>query len=202
LCLEYDKFTPFSFDGTTMPHALLPRHPTPALNVPLVGGGRFVLGASPGEKFDLIVFYRGLHCPLCAKYLLELERLAGDFASRGVKLLAVSSDSEERGREMAEKVQAGSQVKGLAFAYGLNLKSARQWGLYISTSRGKTSIGIEEPALFSEPGVFIVRPDGTLYYGAVQTMPFARPGFQDLLGAIDFAIAKDYPARGEYTGDI
>ena len=33
-------------------------------------------------------------------------------------------------------------------------------------------------------------------------MPFARPSFQDLLGAIDFAIAKDYPARGEYTGEV
>ena len=181
-----------------MPQALLPRHPVPALNVPLVDGGRFVLGAAPGERFDLIVFYRGLHCPLCAKYLLELERLSSDFASRGVQVLAVSSDTEERGEEMAQKVQA----KGVKFAYGLSLKSARQWGLYISTSRGKTSIGIEEPALFSEPGVFIVRPDGTLYYGAVQTMPFARPGFQDLLGAIDFAIAKDYPARGEYTAEV
>jgi peroxiredoxin len=181
-----------------MPQALLPRHPVPALNVPLVGGGRFVLGAAPGEKFDLIVFYRGLHCPLCAKYLLELERLSSDFASRGVQVLALSSDSEERGAEMAQKVQAS----GVKFGYGLSLKSARQWGLYISTSRGKTSIGIDEPALFSEPGVFIVRPDGMLYYSAVQTMPFARPGFQDLLGAIDFAIAKDYPARGEYTGDV
>ncbi len=75
-------------------------------------------------------------------------------------------------------------------------------GSYTSVSRGKTSIGIEEPALFSEPGVFIVRPDGTLYYGAVLTMPFARPQFQDLLGAIEFAIAKDYPARGEYTGEL
>jgi peroxiredoxin len=146
----------------------------------------------------LIVFYRGLHCPLCAKYLLELERLSSDFASRGVQVLALSSDSEERGAEMAQKVQAS----GVKFGYGLSLKSARQWGLYISTSRGKTSIGIDEPALFSEPGVFIVRPDGMLYYSAVQTMPFARPGFQDLLGAIDFAIAKDYPARGEYTGDV
>ena len=112
--------------------------------------------------------------------------------------MAVSSDDEERGRAMAEKVTAS----GLSFGYGLNLRSARQWGLYISTSRGKTSIGIDEPPLFSEPGVFLVRPDGTLYYGAVQTMPFARPQFQDLLGAIDFAIAKDYPARGEFTGDV
>ncbi|UUZ71900.1 AhpC/TSA family protein [Polaromonas sp. P1(28)-8] len=145
-----------------------------------------------------MVFYRGLHCPICAKYLLELERLAPEFATRGVQVIAVSSDDEERGKQMADKVKA-SAVK---FAYGLSLKSAREWGLYISASRGKTSLGIEEPALFSEPGVFLVRPDGTLYYGAVQTMPFARPQFQDLLGAVDFAIAKDYPARGEYTAPV
>ncbi len=179
-------------------NALLPRYPVPALNVPLTTGGRFVLGASPAEHFDLLVFYRGLHCPICAKYLLELERLAPEFASRGVQLVAISSDSAERGQQMADKVAA----RGVQFAYGLSLRSARQWGLYISTSRGLTSIGIEEPELFSEPGVFIVRPDGTLYYGAVQTMPFARPQFSDLLGAIDFAIAKDYPARGEFTGEV
>lgn len=178
--------------------ALMPRFPVPALNVPLTTEGRFVLGASPGPLFDLVVFYRGLHCPICAKYLLELERLAPEFATRGVQVIAVSSDDEERGKQMADKVKA-SAVK---FAYGLSLKSAREWGLYISASRGKTSLGIEEPALFSEPGVFLVRPDGTLYYGAVQTMPFARPQFQDLLGAVDFAIAKDYPARGEYTAPV
>jgi peroxiredoxin len=179
-------------------HRLLPRYPVPALNVPLVSGGRFVLGASPARAFDMVVFYRGLHCPICTKYLLVLERLAPEFASRGVQVVAVSSDSEERAREMAQKIGA----KSLPFGFGLSLRSARQWGLYISTSRGKTSIGIDEPALFSEPGVFLVRPDGTLYYGAVQTMPFARPQFQDLLGGVDFALAKDYPARGEYTGEV
>ncbi|MCB1931802.1 MAG: AhpC/TSA family protein [Candidatus Accumulibacter sp.] len=179
-------------------NALLPRYPVPALNLPLASGGRFILGASPAEHFDLLVFYRGLHCPICAKYLLELERLAPEFASRGVHIVAISSDNEERGKQMAEKVGA----KGVRFAYGLSLRSARQWGLYISTSRGQTSIGIEEPELFSEPGLFLVRPDGTLYYGAVQTMPFARPPFQDLIGAIDFAVAKNYPARGEFTGEV
>ncbi len=180
------------------PHALIPRHPVPALNVPLIDGQRFVLGAQPGERFDLVVFYRGLHCPICAKYLIELERLAPEFAKRGVNIIAVSRDDEERGKAMAEKIGAST----VRFAYGLSLKAARQWGLYISASRGKTSIGIEEPALFSEPGVFLVRPDGTLYYGAVQTMPFARPQFQDLLGAIDFAVSVDYPARGEYIGEV
>lgn len=178
--------------------ALIPRQPVPALNVPLISGERFVLGAQPAERFDLVVFYRGLHCPICAKYLMELERLAPEFEKRGVNVWAVSSDTAERAQAMADKVKASAVRVG----HSLSLPSARQWGLYISASRGKTSIGIEEPALFSEPGVFLVRPDGTLYYGATQTMPFARPGFQDLLGAIDFAVANDYPARGEYTGAV
>ncbi len=178
--------------------ALTPRLPVPALRVQLVQGERFVLGASPAATFDMVVFYRGLHCPICAKYLMELERLMPEFMQRGVSVTAVSSDSAERAKAMAEKIKAVH----LNIGHGLSLPSARQWGLYISASRGQTSIGIEEPALFSEPGVFLVRPDGTLYYGSTQTMPFARPQFQDLLGAIDFAVAKDYPARGEHTGAV
>ena len=178
------------------PQHLLPRKLVPGLAVPTTDGAEFILSANPAEKFDLVVFYRGLHCPICAKYLIELERLAPEFQKRGVNLIAISSDNVARGKTMAEKVSA-SAVK---FGYGLGLQTARSWGLYISAGRGVTSIGIEEPALFSEPGVFLIKPDGTLYYGSTQTMPFARPQFQDLLGAIDFAIAKDYPARGEYTG--
>ncbi len=180
------------------PAVLMPRQHVPALDVPLVSGGRYTLGVSPGESFDLIVFYRGLHCPVCAKYLLELERLADKYAERGVRIVAISSDTEDRARKMAEKVGG----KGIEFGYGLGLDTARQWGLFISASRGTTSIGLEEPALFSEPGVFLVRPDGTLFYGSVQTMPFARPPFDDLLGAVGFALDKNYPARGEYGGAV
>ena len=57
--------------------------------------------------------------------------------------------------------------------------------------------GIEEPSLFVEPGIFVVRPNQTLYFAIVQTMPFARPSFGNILKAIDSVIAKDYPARGE-----
>ena len=99
---------------------------------------------------------------------------------------------------MADKVSGDS----LRFGYGMSLAKAKEWGLYISTSRGKTSIGIEEPALFAEPGLFLVSPDQSLYYGSVQTMPFARPHFSELVGALDFAIANDYPARGEYSGKV
>lgn len=177
---------------------LIPRQPVPSLTVDTVAHGNFNLANEAPERFTMLVFYRGLHCPVCAKYLVELARLLPEFASRGVNVLALSSDDRERGVAMADKVGAPA----LRFGYGLSLQSACEWGLYISESRGKTSIGIEEPALFSEPGLFLVRPDGTLYYGAVQTMPFARPIFSDLLGALDFAIARNYPARGEFTGPV
>lgn len=42
----------------------------------------------------------------------------------------------------------------------------------------------------------------TLDHGAVQTMPFARPRFDELLAAVDLALAKDDTARGEYAGAV
>lgn len=177
---------------------LMPREKTPDLQLPLLGGGQFDLSNDGSEKGTVVCFYRGLHCPLCATYLTELEKRTADFAERGVKTIAISSDGEERTQAMADKID----VKALRFGYDLSLATAREWGLYISTSRGKTSIGIEEPALFSEPGLFMVTPQQTLYYGSVQTMPFVRPHFSELVGALDFAIANEYPARGEYSGAV
>ena len=177
---------------------LMPRQKTPDLAVETLDHGKFDLAAENSERGTVICFYRGLHCPICANYLKEFERLVPEFAERGVTSVAISSDGEERARAMAEKIEA----KQLRFGYGLELSKAREWGLYISTSRGVTSIGIEEPALFSEPGLFMVTPEQTLYYGSVQTMPFVRPHFKELVGALDFAIEKNYPARGEYAGAV
>lgn len=172
---------------------LVPRQPVPPLQVPTVGGGSWTLGSPAPENFSLVVFYRGLHCPICSAYLGELNRTVEDFAKRGVQAVAISSDGADRAREAKSKWR----LDQLTLGYGLDLDTARHWGLYISSGLGKTSSGHEEPALFSEPGLFLVRPDGSLYFGSVQTMPFARPSFADILKALDFVLAKDYPARGE-----
>lgn len=177
---------------------LLPRQKTPSLTLETLKDGEFDLASDGGERGTVICFYRGLHCPICANYLAEFEKRVPDFAERGVKTIAISSDTKERSQAMADKIGA----QALRFAYDLPLAKAREWGLYISTSRGTTSIGIEEPALFSEPGLFMVTPEQTLYYGSVQTMPFVRPHFSELVGALDFAIKNNYPARGEYTGVV
>lgn len=177
---------------------LIPRTKVPGLSVETLDHGRFDLASETSKLGTVVCFYRGLHCPICAKYLTEFEKRVPDFAERGVGAIAISSDDAERARGMADGIGA----KALRFGYGLPLAKAREWGLYISTGRGKTSIGIEEPALFAEPGLFMINADQTLYYGSTQTMPFVRPHFSELVGALDFAISKNYPARGEYTGAV
>jgi peroxiredoxin len=172
---------------------LMPRQPVPDLEVPLVGGGQWRLAEQAPNSFTLICFYRGLHCPVCKGYVKDLDRQVGGFAGHGVGVVAISGDTRVR----AQQTVADWGLENLPVGYGLAIDTARAWGLYISTSRGKTSLGIVEPEQFSEPGVFVVRPDRTLYMASVNTMPFARPRFSEILGAIDFILRNDYPARGE-----
>lgn len=177
---------------------IVPRQKAPELIVETLDNGSFNLAAAKPGRLTLVCFYRGLHCPVCANYLNELERLTPAFAERGVETIAISSDGEVRARQMAEKIAA----KNLRVGYGLELRAAREWGLYLSASRGKSSIDIEEPPIFSEPGIFLINPDQTMYYLSVQSMPFVRPNFGEMVQALDYIIKNDYPARGEYTGPV
>ncbi len=172
---------------------LLPRAPVPPLSVPLVGNERFSLDSEKAKRFILIDFFRGLHCPQCRNHLKALEAKLSEFNDRGVSVVALSSDGAER----AERTKNEWALPNLRIGYDLDLTVARSWGLYVSTGRGKTSAGVDEPPLFSEPGLFLIQPDHTLYFSIVQTMPFVRPNFAEMLTALDFVIAKDYPARGE-----
>jgi peroxiredoxin len=172
---------------------LIPRQKAPDLSVDLVGGGVWRLAGQRPQNFTLLNFYRGRHCPQCQRQLQEMNRKHEEFSRRGVALLALSCDTRER----AEDAKREWGLDRFPVGYGLPLTEARRWGLYISTSRGMTSAGIEEPALFSEPGLFLVRPDGILYASIVQTMPFVRLHFNELIGALDSSILpKSYPARG------
>ena len=170
-----------------------PRQAVPALEVATLDGGTWSLAEQSPESFTMVVFYRGLHCPICGRYLRDLDRKIDEFAKRGVEVIMISTDGEERARQAKETWE----LEHVTVGYGLDLEAARAWGLYVSSGIGKSSVGVEEPALFNEPGTFMVRPDATLYFGTVQTMPFARPNFGEILQAVDFVLAKDYPARGE-----
>ncbi len=170
---------------------LIPAKPVPALEVATLDGP-WSLVSTGASAFTMLVFYRGYHCPVCKKQLLELKEKLGAFRAAGVEVLAISTDTEERARLARDEWDLGD----LKVGHGLSLADARAWGLYLSRSKGTTSTGVEEPRVFNEPGLFLVSPDGTLYASFIQTTPFARPGLDDLLSAIGFVKTKGYPPRG------
>jgi hypothetical protein len=180
-------------EAATATMRLTPRQPVPPLQVPLLGGRRFDLAQQTPERFSLIVFYRGYHCSACRAYLGELDKLRSEFALRGVQVVAISADSLERATHTREEWRLAE----LPIGYGLPIETGRNWGLYVSSSRRNLGAAMEEPPIFTEPGLYLVEPDGMLYAGSVATMPFARPHFDELLVALDWIERNRYPARGE-----
>lgn len=177
---------------------LIPRQPVPQLNLETLDDGQWTLTERKPQHFSLLVIYRGWHCPICGPYLRDLDRKLTEFTQRGVDVIAISGDDQTRARTAKEQWK----IKNLTIGYGMNITQGREWGLFVSSGVGKTSVGVEEPDLFFEPGLFLVRTDSTLYFSSVQTMPFARPTFAEILQALDVIIAKNYPARGEVANCV
>jgi len=48
----------------------------------------------------------------------------------------------------------------------------------------------------------LIKSDQTIYYLSIQSMPFVRQNFGEMVQAIDYIIKNDYPARGEYIGPV
>lgn len=173
-----------------MPTLMTPKSKVPNIELPLVSGGTFNMAEASPEKFQIIVAYRGYHCPKCEMQLKALDKKVESFRADGHEIVAISMDSEER----AKKALKEWGIEDLPIAHSLELMDAKTLGLFISDS-----ISDKEPHLFSEPGVFVVRPDGTLYSEHIQNTPFGRPDIGDLVEGLNFAAENDYPTRGTST---
>lgn len=127
----------------------------------------------------------------------ELTSRCADVPTLARFLVAGIQGSRLVGKANPNRAALDDGLPKLTVGYRVSIEKAREWGLYVSSSRGMTSAGVEEPLLFAEPGLFLVKPDRTLYGATIATMPFARPRFNEIAMAIDFAVSKNYPARGE-----
>lgn len=169
-------------------YQVLPRQPAPPLEVELLAGGTYRLTDQTPDRFTMVVFYRGLHCPVCRGQLSELDSRLDELSERGIEVIAASVETKDR----TQQVKDDWELEHLTLAYGLTEAAMRSWDLYVSKGMGDA-----EPPLFNEPGLFLIAPDTTVFCASILSMPVGRPKLDDLLMGIDFWTAEDYPARGE-----
>lgn len=165
-----------------------PKHTAPDLQFPLLDGNQWNLEDQKPDNFTLVVFYRGLHCPICKKYLQQLQELLPEFEQRGVNVVAVSMDTEKRARLSRQKWE----LPNISLGYELSESTARDWALYLSAG-----VKDGEPSEFSEPGLFLIDNNNQVYYSAINSNPWGRPYLPSFVKAVDYIITAHYPARGE-----
>lgn len=166
--------------------------PFPRQTVKTLDGKERVLGAfADGFDWQLIVIYRGLHCPICADYLGKLEEMKSQFHDNGIEVITASGDPERKAREFSENVGLSLPV-----GYDLSIEQMQEMGLYISDPRSPQ----ETDRPFPEPGLFVVNSDGDLHIVDISNAPFARPDLERLASGLKFIRENDYPIRGTMVG--
>lgn len=145
--------------------------------------------ADPNSQsgWRMLVVYRGKHCPLCKKYLKTLDGLRDGLSAAGVTVLAASADPRE-------KAEADVASEGWRFpvGYGLSMGQMRTLGLYVSEPRSPQ----ETDRPFSEPGLFVINPEGRVQIVDISNAPFARPDLAGILNGIKLIQERNYPIRG------
>lgn len=162
----------------------------PALTVPQLGGGTCVLGTpADGHDWQMVVVYRGKHCPMCTSYLKELNTLLSEFNGLGIDVVAVSADTAEKAADQMALVRPNFRV-----GYDMTVEQMHQLGLYASHPRSPQ----ETDRPFAEPGIFVVNADGKLQVTDISNAPFVRPDLKTLLGGLRFIRnpENNYPIRG------
>lgn len=70
-------------------------HADTSANLMFLKGGKLEIGAPTGT-WQMIVVYRGKHCPVSKNYLASLQQIIFELEDLGVEVVAVSGDGRER----------------------------------------------------------------------------------------------------------
>ena len=165
----------------------------PPIRVSLEDGTPLTLGQTLSDATWQAVFvYRGQHCPLCTKYLNQINDMLQDFLDADVEVVAVSADSAQQLAEHREKIPVDFPL-----GYGLSIEQMQQLGLYLSDPRSPQ----ETDHVFAEPGLFVINESGQLHVVDLSNNPFVRPELNALLNGLKWIRnpENNYPIRGMHV---
>ncbi|MEP6739537.1 MAG: redoxin domain-containing protein [Caldimonas sp.] len=166
-------------------HRPLAGAPFPSFGFETLAHGRIEFDTLDG--WNMLVVYRGRHCPVCKTYLKTLNTLLDGFSEAKIGVYAISADPKER-------AAAEARDEGWRFpvGYDFDVKDMRRLGVYVSEPRSPE----ETDRCFSEPALFVLNPERCLQVVDISNAPFARPDLTGLLKGLKFVQAQQYPVRG------
>lgn len=144
------------------------------------------------NDWRLVIVYRGKHCPICTRYLSELNAILPDLKKLSIDAVAVSADPQEKAAIQIAEVKPNFPV-----GYGLTIAQMQQLGLYISDPRSPE----ETDRPFAEPGLFVINAAGEIQIVDISNAPFARPELRSMLMGLNFIRnpENNYPIRGTHA---
>ena len=138
-------------------------------------------------RWQLLVVYRGKHCPLCKLYLSTLEAMKTEFAQLNVDVLIASADPKEKADTLVAELKLTMPV-----GYDLGMEQMRGLGLYISNPRDAS----ETDRPFAEPGLFVTNPNGLLQAADRSNAPWLRPDLAMVARGIGIVQSRAPQIRG------
>lgn len=162
----------------------------PALEVTNLDGETVDISRPTGEAdWQMVVVYRGQHCPMCTKFLNKLAGFRQRLRDIGIDIAAVSGDSRAQLESHRERLDVNFPLY-----HGLAEAQMQQLGLYVSLPRSPQ----ETDHNFPEPGLFVVNGDGELQVVDLSNNPFSRPDLEVLVSGLEWIRNPDnsYPIRG------
>ncbi len=167
----------------------------PALAVTSLDGKSVDIGRPTGDAdWQMVVVYRGQHCPLCTKYLNNLDGFIDRLAAIKVSVAAVSGDSKAQLQSHLERLDTRVPLH-----YGLTVEQMQALGVYISVPRSEK----ETDHLFAEPGLFVVNAEGNVQVVDISNNPFVRPELEALVSGLEWIRnpENNYPIRGTHKAE-
>ncbi|MBV7296295.1 peroxiredoxin family protein [Enterovibrio paralichthyis] len=164
--------------------------PFPSVTLQDLEGNAHTLGKPrDGATWQMVLIYRGRHCPKCTQYLNQIEAYQEKLAEIGIDLVAASGDSKAQLEEHMTRLSVTFPL-----LYGLSEAQMKSLGLYISLPRSEQ----ETDHNFAEPGMFVINEQGTIQAVDLSNNPFIRPDIETLVGGLTWIRNPDnnYPIRG------
>jgi peroxiredoxin len=139
----------------------------------------------------VIIFYRGFWCPKCNKHLSEFATKAKDLEAKGVRLIAITPETQEGIEKTKEKTGAdftivsdtdGSLLR--AFDVDYNVTEG-----YVNKVNEMLKVSISENNAIGEnklpvPATYVINKEGTIIYSHFNPDYAQRASIEDILAAL------------------